>query len=102
MNPYRAATSNQQNVRINLFLGYSEIGYRLSRVTKSVFTGMQERLRHMLVNARKKAGLTQVELSIRLSRPRRSCPRPNAVSDALMSLSSWRSLRQLVLNQLRS
>jgi len=38
-------------------------------VTKSVFTRKHDRLRHLLVAARKNAGLTQFQLAKRLSRP---------------------------------
>jgi transcriptional regulator with XRE-family HTH domain len=38
-------------------------------VTKSVFTGKYGQFRLLLVKARKAAGLTQVELSAKLSRP---------------------------------
>jgi transcriptional regulator with XRE-family HTH domain len=38
-------------------------------VTKSVFKDEREQFRHMLVRARKKAGLTQVQLAELLSRP---------------------------------
>ena len=38
-------------------------------MTKSVFTGKHDRFREMLVDARKKSGLTQVHLAERLSRP---------------------------------
>lgn len=38
-------------------------------VTKSVFSGKYDRFRRLLVEARKQAGLTQVKLSERLSRP---------------------------------
>jgi transcriptional regulator with XRE-family HTH domain len=38
-------------------------------VTKSVFKDMHEQFRHMLVQARKKAGLTQVQLAELLLRP---------------------------------
>ena len=50
-------------------MGYPKTGFKFHTVTKSVFTGMLEQLRRMLVNARKKTGLTQVELASRLSRP---------------------------------
>jgi transcriptional regulator with XRE-family HTH domain len=45
------------------------MGFRLSDVTKSVFTKKHNRLRHLLVRARKDAGLTQAKLAKRLSRP---------------------------------
>ncbi len=38
-------------------------------MTKSVFTTQYDQFRHLLVAARKKAGLTQVDLAKRLSRP---------------------------------
>lgn len=38
-------------------------------VTKSVFSDKYDRFRRRLIEARKQAGLTQVELSERLSRP---------------------------------
>lgn len=38
-------------------------------MTKSVFSEQYERFKQLLVEARKKAGLTQVELAERLSRP---------------------------------
>jgi transcriptional regulator with XRE-family HTH domain len=38
-------------------------------VTKSVFTGKYEQFRLLLVKARKAVGLTQVDLSAKLSRP---------------------------------
>lgn len=38
-------------------------------MTKSVFTRKHDRLRQMLVQARKQSGLTQVQLAKRLSRP---------------------------------
>jgi transcriptional regulator with XRE-family HTH domain len=38
-------------------------------VTKSVFTADYERFRALLVDARRKAGLTQVDIAERLSRP---------------------------------
>jgi transcriptional regulator with XRE-family HTH domain len=38
-------------------------------VTQSVFSGRYRRLRELLIEARKKAGLTQVELAQKLSRP---------------------------------
>jgi transcriptional regulator with XRE-family HTH domain len=38
-------------------------------VTKSVFTAEYERFRLLLIDARKAAGLTQMELAHRLSRP---------------------------------
>jgi len=38
-------------------------------VTKSVFSDKYDRFRQSLIEARKQAGLTQVELSERLSRP---------------------------------
>jgi transcriptional regulator with XRE-family HTH domain len=44
-----------------------ELGARL--VTKSVFSEQYERFKQLLIEARKKAGLTQVELAERLCRP---------------------------------
>jgi transcriptional regulator with XRE-family HTH domain len=41
----------------------------LISVTKSVFSDKYDRFRQRLIQARKQAGLTQVELSVRLSRP---------------------------------
>ena len=38
-------------------------------MTKSVFSEQYERFKQLLIAARKKAGLTQVELAERLSRP---------------------------------
>ena len=38
-------------------------------VTKSVFSRQYERFKQLLIEARKKAGLTQVELAQKLSRP---------------------------------
>ena len=38
-------------------------------MTRSVFTGRYERLRKLLVGARKAAGLTQAELAAKLGRP---------------------------------
>lgn len=38
-------------------------------MTKSVFSGKYDRFRQLLIEARKQAGLTQVELSERISRP---------------------------------
>lgn len=38
-------------------------------MTKSVFSKQYERFKQLLIEARKKAGLTQVELAERLSRP---------------------------------
>lgn len=38
-------------------------------MTKSVFTGRYERLRKLLVGARKTAGMTQAELARKLGRP---------------------------------
>ena len=38
-------------------------------MTKSVFSEQYERFKQLLIEARKKAGLTQVELAERLSRP---------------------------------
>jgi len=38
-------------------------------VTKSVFSNRYDQFRRLLIEARKQAGLTQVELSERLSRP---------------------------------
>jgi transcriptional regulator with XRE-family HTH domain len=47
-------------------LGFFE---RVPVVTKSVFTAKYERFRKRLVSARKLAGLTQMQLANRLSRP---------------------------------
>lgn len=44
-----------------------KLGARL--VTKSVFSEQYERFKQLLIEARKKAGLTQVELAKRLYRP---------------------------------
>lgn len=38
-------------------------------MTRSVFTGRYERLRKLLVGARKAAGMTQAELAAKLRRP---------------------------------
>jgi len=38
-------------------------------VTKSVFTSKHDRFRQMLIEARKSAGLTQMDLAERLNRP---------------------------------
>jgi transcriptional regulator with XRE-family HTH domain len=38
-------------------------------VTQSVFTTRYDQFRHLLIDARKAAGLTQVDLAGRLSRP---------------------------------
>jgi len=38
-------------------------------VTKSVFTTRYDQFRHLLIEARRSAGLTQVDLARRLSRP---------------------------------
>jgi transcriptional regulator with XRE-family HTH domain len=50
-------------------LVYSITGFRVSEVTKSVFTRKHDYFRQMLVQARKHSGLTQVQLAKRLSRP---------------------------------
>ena len=38
-------------------------------MTRSIFTGRYERFRELIVEARKNAGLTQVELAKRLGKP---------------------------------
>jgi len=54
--------------RITCF-GIFQNGFYGNRVTKSVFTRKHDQFRRMLVAARKRARLTQVELAHRLSRP---------------------------------
>jgi transcriptional regulator with XRE-family HTH domain len=53
----------------NPFWVNPNIGFMVSSVTQSVFTLKHERLRQLLVEARKRADLTQQELAQRLSRP---------------------------------
>lgn len=53
----------------NPFWDNPKSGSRFASVTKSVFSDVHEEFRLMLVHARKKAGLTQVQLADLLLRP---------------------------------
>ncbi len=50
-------------------LGYPECGLQTARVTRSAFTRKYARFRRLLADARRAAGLTQVELAKKLRRP---------------------------------
>jgi transcriptional regulator with XRE-family HTH domain len=57
----------------NLIWVYPEIGLRSARtdaaVTHSVFSARFRRLRELLIEARRKAGLTQIDLAQKLNKP---------------------------------